>query len=261
MNAPAARHGEADSPVLQGLWELLRGGHEEILLSPYLPACCAFLTHVLLCAPFLALDVLGSVCPWIRSFRISSEAQPPLRRWWDCFWRVLFNYLTTVLPASALFQNLRSPTLPVLAPSCWQLFVEVLACFLLFDLLFFIWHLSMHRFPWLYRNIHHVHHQNHMTFALAAQDASSTELLSLLLLALSSAWVVGCHPMSEVLFHLLNSWLAVEDHCGYDLPWALHRLLPCVGGAPHHHIHHSLQRGNYAPYFTHWDQLCGTHIY
>ncbi|XP_071778341.1 erlin-2 isoform X3 [Centroberyx gerrardi] len=263
MNVPSARHGGADAPLLQGLWEHLRGGQEEILVSPYLPASCAFLTHLLLCAPFLALDALGSVCQRIRSCRISAGSEPPpsLRRWVDCFWRVLFNYLTTVLPASALFQSLRSPKLPQLAPSCWQLFVEVFACFLLFDLLFFLWHYSMHRVPWLYRNIHQVHHQNQTPFALAAQDASSAELLSLLLLALSSAWAVGCHPLSEALFHLLNSWLAVEDHCGYDLPWALHRLLPCLGGAPHHQAHHGLHRGNYAPYFTHWDHLCGTYMY
>lgn len=103
-----------------------------------------------------------------------------------------------------------------------------------------------------------MHHEHHTPFALAAQDCSSAELLSLLLLALSSAWMVGCHPLSEALFHLINTWLAVEDHCGYNLPWALHRLLPCLGGAPHHHAHHSVQTINYAPLFTHWDHLFGT---
>ncbi|XP_051277368.1 cholesterol 25-hydroxylase-like protein isoform X2 [Dicentrarchus labrax] len=254
MNAPSTEHGEAYAPVLQGLWEYVRAEQEEILLSPYLPATYAFLTHVLLCAPFLALDALASVCPRVQMWRIPTRSGPPpsLKRWFDCFWRVLYRYLTSVLPATALFQILRSPTLPEVAPSCWRLFVEVFACFLLFDMLFFIWHFFMH-------SVHQLHHQHHVTFALAAQDASAAELLSLLLLALSSAWVVGCHPLSEALFHLLNSWLAVEDHCGYDLPWALHRLLPCLGGAPYHQAHHVIFRGNYAPYFTHWDHLFGTY--
>ncbi|KAM9360166.1 cholesterol 25-hydroxylase [Symphorus nematophorus] len=254
-------YGKVSAPVLQGLWEYVRAEQEEILLSPYLPASYAFLTHVLLCAPFLALDALACVCHRVRLWRIAAGSGPPpsLRRWCDCFWRVLYRYLTCVLPATALFQCLRSPVLPELAPSCWQLFVEVVACFLLFDMLFFIWHVSMHRVPWLYRHIHQLHHQHHTPFALAAQDTSSAELLSLLLLALSSAWLVGCHPLSEAFFHLINSWLAVEDHCGYDLPWALHRLLPCYGGAPFHQVHHSLHSGNYAPYFTHWDHLFGTY--
>lgn len=120
--------------------------------------------------------------------------------------------------------------------------------------------ISPPRVPWLYRAIHQMHHQHHVPFALAAQDASSAELLSLLLLALGSAWMLGCHPLSEALFHFLNSWLAVEDHCGYNLPWALHRLLPCMGGAPFHQTHHKKQRNNFAPYFTHWDHLFGTYI-
>ncbi|KAF7199659.1 cholesterol 25-hydroxylase-like protein [Nothobranchius furzeri] len=253
--------GDPAAPVLQELWEWVRAGQEEVLRSPHLAACCAFLTHVLLCAPFFALDALGRVCERVRMWRIAAGSGPPpsLRRWSECFCRVLFRYLTAVLPAATLLQLLRSPELPEWAPSCWQLFVEVVACFLLFDMLFFLWHYLLHRIPWLYRNVHQMHHQHHVPFALAAQDASSAELLSLLLLALSSAWALDCHPLSETLFHLLNSWLAVEDHCGYNLPWALHRLLPFLGGAPHHQAHHSQQSSNYAPYFTHWDHLCGTY--
>lgn len=261
MTDPCTAYGEAYQPVLQSTWEYVRAGQEEILRSPFLPASCAFFIHVLLCVPFFLLDALGSVSQRVRSWRIAAGSGPPpsLRQWMDCFWRVLYRYLTVVLPATAVFQTLRSPVLPELAPSCWQLFVEVFGCFLLFDTLFFIWHLSMHRVPWLYQNVHQLHHQHHIPFALAAQDSSSAELLSLLLFALSSAWVLGCHPMSEAFFHLINSWLAVEDHCGYDLPWSLHRLLPCLGGAPYHQAHHSFHSGNYAPYFTHWDHLFGTY--
>lgn len=118
--------------------------------------------------------------------------------------------------------------------------------------------LFLARVPWFYRNIHQQHHQHRVLFALVAQDMSSGELLSLQLLALSSTWLVGCHPLSAAAFHILNTWLAVEDHCGYNLPWALHRLLPGLGGAPHHHTHHHLH-GNFAPYFTHWDRLFGTY--
>lgn len=147
MNVPSIEHGEANVPVLQGLWESVRAGQEEILLSPYLPASYAFLTHVMLCTPFLALDALGSVCQRVRLWRFDGGSGPPpsAKRWFECFLRVMCRYLTSVLPATALFQTLRSPRLPELAPSCWQLFVEVFACFLLFDTLFFIWHFTMHR--------------------------------------------------------------------------------------------------------------------
>lgn len=147
MNASSMDHGEASACVLQGLWEHVRSGQETVLLSPHLPASCAFLTHVLFSAPFFILDALSIVCPRVRSWRIASGSgpAPPLRRWWDCLWRVLCRYLVVVLPVTALFQTLRSPALPALAPSCWQLFVEVCACLLLFDTFYFVWHLSMHR--------------------------------------------------------------------------------------------------------------------
>uniref|UniRef100_A0A8C6WTR6 Cholesterol 25-hydroxylase like 3 n=1 Tax=Neogobius melanostomus TaxID=47308 RepID=A0A8C6WTR6_9GOBI len=237
-----------DYCLLQGLWDFVRAGQEEILLSPYLPASCAFLTHVLMCVPFFFLDMLSCVSSRIRSWRIASV---PCRA-----------YVTVVLPVTALLQCvLRSPVLPQRAPSLYGVCVQVLASSLLFDALFFVWHFSMHRFPWLYRTVHQQHHKNQAPIALAAQDASSLELLSLLVLALVSAQVVGCHPLSEALFHLVNSWLAVQDHCGYDFPWGLHRLLPSLGlgGAPFHQQHHTKHRGNYAPYFTHWDRLFGTY--
>lgn len=260
MNASLPpHHGQC---LLQGLWDFVRAGQEEVLLSPYLPACCAFLTHVLFCVPFFLLDLLSCISSRVRSWRI--EDVPSARQWLECLGRLAHRYVTVILPATALLQfTLRSPVLPERAPSLYGLCVEVLACFLLFDTLFFIWHFSMHRFPWLYRTVHQQHHKNQAPLALAAQDASGWELLSLLVLALVSAWIVGCHPLSEALFHLLNSWLAVEDHCGYNLPWGLHRLFPSfgLGGAPFHQLHHTKHSGNYAPYFMHWDLLFGTYRY
>lgn len=261
MNESTAPLVDTHAPILQGLWEYVREGQQQILFSPYLAASCGFLTHLALCVPFLALDALGSVSQRVRFWRIAAGSGPPpsLRQWFECFTRVLFKYTTVLLPVSTLLLLLRSPNFPELAPSCWRLLVEVVACFLLFDTLFFIWHYCMHRVPWLYRTVHQMHHQNNVPFAMAAQDGSSAELLSLLLLALSTAWVLGCHPLSEAVFHLLNTWLAVEDHCGYNLPWASHRLFPCMGGAPYHQTHHKKQNTNFAPYFTHWDHLFGTY--
>uniref|UniRef100_A0AAV2MPW2 Fatty acid hydroxylase domain-containing protein n=1 Tax=Knipowitschia caucasica TaxID=637954 RepID=A0AAV2MPW2_KNICA len=248
--------------VLQGLWDLVRLGQERLLVSPYLPACWAFLTHLSLCAPFFLLDLLSLSSARVRSWRLGALPAPGVRHWLECLMRLTRRYMVWVLPVTALLQwALRGPELPHKAPSCVRLCAEVGACFLLFDALFFVWHYSMHRFPWLYRNIHQEHHTSKALVALAAQDSSGPELLSLLLLALLCVRLVDCHPLSEAMFHLLNSWAAVEDHCGYDLPWGLHRLFPALGlgGAPFHQAHHTKHSGNYAPYFTHWDRLFGTY--
>ncbi|KAA0717182.1 Cholesterol 25-hydroxylase-like protein [Triplophysa tibetana] len=118
----------------------------------------------------------------------------------------------------------------------------------------------LQKIPWLYQRVHRIHHLSRDTFALAAQDSSISELLSLQALAFISTMLVGCHPLSEILFHVFNTWMAVEDHCAYDFPWALHRLLPCFGGAPYHLAHHQRFIGNFAPYFRHWDCIFGTSL-
>lgn len=145
MNASFSEVDGSPAPLLQELWDNVRG--QEILLSYYLPASYAFLTHVLLSAPFLALDALGSVCPRVRLWRIAagSGLPPSPRQWLSCLGRLVYRYLTSILPVTALLQKLRSPVLPDEAPSCWQLCTEVFACVLLFDAFFFVWHLAMHR--------------------------------------------------------------------------------------------------------------------
>lgn len=145
MNVSSAELGEARAPLLQDLWDWVRA--EEVLVSLYLPASYAFLTHVILCAPFFALDSLAVVCQRVRQWRIAagSDPAPSPWQWLACSGRVLYRYVTAVLPVTALLSALRSPALPERAPTCWQLFVEVYASILLFDTLFFAWHLLLHR--------------------------------------------------------------------------------------------------------------------
>lgn len=105
-----------------------------------------------------------------------------------------------------------------------------------------------------------VHHTYTSTSALTAEYSGTWETLSLGLFAAANPLLLGCHPLTELAFFVVNIWLSVEDHCGYDLLWATHRLVPLglYGGARHHDLHHLKSKCNFAPYFTHWDRLAGT---
>ncbi|MEQ2262578.1 Cholesterol 25-hydroxylase-like protein, partial [Xenotaenia resolanae] len=105
-----------------------------------------------------------------------------------------------------------------------------------------------------------LHHTYTSTSALTAEYSGAWETLSLGLFAAANPLLLGCHPLTEMVFFIVNIWLSVEDHCGYDLPWATHRLIPfgLYGGSRHHDLHHLKSKYNYAPYFTHWDRLAGT---
>ncbi|KAK9974647.1 hypothetical protein ABG768_022727 [Culter alburnus] len=242
---------------LQRIWDFMYEQRHVLLMSPHWSVCAALSTHLIFSAPFMLLDVFSTHVEWIHKYSIRREVVG-LHQWFRCASRILWKYMVGVLPLTVLFLSVRRMHLPERAPSSFHAFRECVSCMLVFDTLFFMFHYTIHKIPWLYHNIHHVHHLNRDTFALAAQDSSISELLFLQTLAFISAMLVGCHPFSEILFHLVNTWMAVEDHCGYDFPWALHRLLPFFGGAPHHLAHHQHFKGNFAPYFRHWDYIFGT---
>ncbi|KAM9446365.1 cholesterol 25-hydroxylase-like protein [Clarias gariepinus] len=244
--------------LLQPVWDGIRES-SEVRAAPLWSACAAFSAHVLLSTLFLALDLLAPRVPRIRRYRV--HAKPvSLRAWFRCLARIAWKYALCVLPLSACLGYTRTRSAGAAAPSLLIACTECLSCLLVFDTFFFVVHYTVHRNPWLFKIFHQSHHVNIHPFALTALDSSAVELVSQQVLAVWSTEVVGCHPVSEILFYLLNIWLAVEDHCGYDFPWSLHRMFPCFGGAPFHHAHHQQVNGNYAPYFIHWDLIFGTTI-
>ncbi|XP_057184539.1 cholesterol 25-hydroxylase-like protein [Triplophysa rosa] len=245
--------------LLQWIWDLVYDKRHDVLMSPHWNVCAAFSAHIIFSAPFMILDLLSPHVRWIQKYRIHRQVVA-VHQWFQCAARILWKYAVGVLPLTSLFLFVRNTHFPEKAPSFFLALKECVFCLVMFDTLFFMFHYIIHKIPWLYHRVHRIHHLNRDTFALAAQDSSISELLSLQALAFISTTLVGCHPLSEILFHVFNTWMAVEDHCAYDFPWALHRLLPCFAGAPHHLAHHQQFIGNFAPYFRHWDCIFGTSL-
>ncbi|XP_045424402.1 cholesterol 25-hydroxylase [Lemur catta] len=244
---------------LQPLWDRLRTW-EALLQSPFFPATFSITAYVGFCLPFVVLDGLGPSVPALRRYKIHPDFSPSARQLLPCLGRTLYQHVVFVFPATLLHWA-RSPAhLPRDAPELLQLGHHVVLCLLLFDTEFFVWHLLHHRVPWLYRTFHKVHHQNPSSFALATQYMSVWELFSLGFFDMVNVSLLGCHPLTVLTFHVVNIWLSVEDHSGYDFPWSTHRLVPFgwYGGVAHHDLHHTQFNCNFAPYFTHWDRILGT---
>ncbi|KAM3606935.1 uncharacterized protein V6R79_025946 [Siganus canaliculatus] len=149
---------------------------------------------------------------------------------------------------------------PPLAPEMLCVVKDVLACLLLFDMQYFLWHLLHHKVSWLYQVFHKEHHFYTATFSLTTENTGVWEMLSLSFFTSMNPVLLNCHPLTEMFFYVTNMYLSVEAHSGYDFPWSPHRLVPfnLYGGAKHHDLHHLRFKVNYAPYFTHWDRLFGT---
>uniref|UniRef100_G3P7W5 Fatty acid hydroxylase domain-containing protein n=1 Tax=Gasterosteus aculeatus aculeatus TaxID=481459 RepID=G3P7W5_GASAC len=228
--------------LLQPLWTFLLG-HLSLLQSPVFPVLFSLSAYLSCCAPFLLLDLLSSRWALVRRYKLQSQSSVSWASAWSCLALTLYNHVVFLFPVTVMHWYLRPLHLPQEAPALGRVLAQLLVCLLLFDFQSFVWHLLHHRVPWLYRSFHKVHH----TF-------SSTSSLT------TDPVLLGCHPLTELLFFLLNIWLSVEDHCGYDLPCSTHRLVPLglYGGSRHHDLHHLRSNCNYAPYFTHWDRLAGT---
>ncbi|XP_003473597.2 cholesterol 25-hydroxylase [Cavia porcellus] len=245
--------------LLQPLWDRLRTSKVPIQ-SPFFPVIFAIVTYLGFCLPFVVLDFLSPWVPALRRFKIHPDFSPSVQQLLPCLGQTLYQHLVFVFPVTLLHWLCSPSLLPPEAPELLQLLRDVLLCLLLFDGEFFVWHVLHHKVPWLYRAFHKVHHQNPAPFALATQYMSLWELFSLGFFDMVNITLLRSHPLTVLTFHVLNIWLSVEDHSGYDFPWSTHRLVPFgwYGGVAHHDLHHSQFNCNFAPYFTHWDRILGT---
>uniref|UniRef100_A0A6J0SDB4 Cholesterol 25-hydroxylase n=1 Tax=Pogona vitticeps TaxID=103695 RepID=A0A6J0SDB4_9SAUR len=245
--------------VLQPLWDFVRS-QDTLIGSPFFPVLFNFTTYTAFCLPFVALDFFSTRIPALRKYKIQPLMAPTLGMIVRCLAQSVYHHAVGIFPVTVAHWYWAPVNLPLKAPELPRLLWDVTVCLLLFDFLYFLWHLLHHRVPWLYKTFHKVHHKHVSTFALTTQYSSMWELLWLGCFAAVCPTLLRCHPLTEITFHVANIWLSVEDHCGYDLPWSTHKLVPwgLYGGAPHHDLHHLKFRFNYAPYFTHWDRLFGT---
>lgn len=156
--------------------------------------------------------------------------------------------------ASSPLQTTRA--LPAEAPSSRRLALELIASFVIYDAVFFLFHLSLHVTPLLKRwhNPHHTHAEIHPQIT---NQLSIFERLGLVLLANFSLNIIGAHVLTRTLFVPVFVWLLVEIHCGMDLPWGYDKVLPkgWGGGARQHARHHDGGEGGLEPYFEWCDGL------
>lgn len=247
--------------LLQPLWDHLCLHHRSLISSPFFLVFLAFFSYCFFSVPFAVLDLLGEKVPSFHKYKIQPDRQPTLRMMVKSFMTALFNHIFFVLPAviiSTFF--LPAPILPKEAPTLTELVTESLASLLLFDTQYFIWHYIHHKNSQLYRWVHAVHHEYMAPFSWSTEELSIPELMTVGFWSNMDPVFLKCHPLSIWCVTVFSLWMSVEDHIGYDLPWALNHLVPfgLLGGAPAHDMHHQKPSSNYAPFFRHWDRIFGT---
>lgn len=141
--------------------------------------------------------------------------------------------------------------LPLEAPSSRRLVLELVGSLVLYDALFFAFHLAMHVLPGI-RAWHRPHHSHGEIHPQITNQLHVFERLGLVLLANFSLNIIGSHVLTRTLFVPVFVWLLVEIHSGMDLPWGYDKVLPngWGGGAKKHAQHHRDGGGGLEPYFN-----------
>lgn len=155
--------------------------------------------------------------------------------------------------------------LPASAPSSRAIIIELVASLIIYDAVFFLTHLALHKIPLLYTRLHATHHTHAEIHAQVTNQLDIGERLLLILTANFALQVIGAHVLTRTLFVPLFVLFLVQNHCGLDV-LSYDRILPDKWGAgPRVHAqHHRLGTTGFAPYFRWCDalyeRLTGVHV-
>jgi sterol desaturase/sphingolipid hydroxylase (fatty acid hydroxylase superfamily) len=165
----------------------------------------------------------------------SQTKQPTLAEIKDCLQVVLRNQALSafihilLLSLSSLAGGKPNLSFDASLPSIVQIILDVLACMILREVLFYYSHRMLH-LPSLYSKIHKVHHRFTAPVALAAQYAHPLEhLLSNTLPISIPPMVLHCHVLSFWGFVAVELLETTTVHSGYDF---------LSGIAKRHDAHH-----------------------
>ncbi|XP_068128704.1 cholesterol 25-hydroxylase-like protein 1, member 2 [Hyperolius riggenbachi] len=249
-------------PLLQPVWDYLRLNYSDTMRAPLFPVVLTVSSYAIFCIPYLVFNIMGRRWPFIHKYKIQQDRNPTGPMIFHCLGVTLYNHLFFIFPAAVAQWYWRPPCpLPEDAPNILDILFGVMGSLLLFDFQYFIWHMIHHRNRWLYKTFHAIHHEYMAPFALATQCLGGWELVTVGFWTTLNPIIFRCHILTTWIFMVFHVYVSVEDHCGYDLPWSTSHLMPfgIYGGPQKHDVHHQKPMSNYAPHFTHWDKIFGTH--
>ncbi|KAL2048369.1 hypothetical protein N7G274_000280 [Stereocaulon virgatum] len=144
--------------------------------------------------------------------------------------------------------------LPPTPPTSRQLVLQLTSSIVIYDTVFFLFHLALHKLPLLNR-IHSMHHRHGEINPQITNQLDIFERLALVMLANFSLNIIGSHVLTRTLFVPLFVWLLVDIHSGLDQEWGYDKLLPTgwAAGSKRHSHHHQHGTKYYEPFFNWWD--------
>lgn len=129
----------------------------------------------------------------------------------------------------------------------------------LYDFLFFLGHVAMHKIPFVYRTVHTKHHKTQEVRAADIVRLSMVEEVLEVGFSIVALGFLGVHPLARSIYNCVITFLLTELHCGFDFPWTPQNVIPfgLMTGSRRHHYHHRFGKHYYQKFFFHVDRLFG----
>lgn len=154
-------------------------------------------------------------------------------------------------------------------PSLFRFITELSTGIILYDFIFWFIHLSLHKVPLFYKYIHSTHHTHTQLSACITVKHSLIDAalqVGVNILVQNISFFGNKHIVSRLCHNILITYMLMEIHTEYNLPWALHNIFPSIfGGSLRHRYHHASLSYNvngnknvfYHQFFKYMDDLCG----
>ena len=164
-----------------------------------------------------------------------------------------------VVPFAMLVERRGIGLLSWMALPTWM--KVVIACVLM-DYTLYVWHVLVHKLPWLWR-FHAVHHADLDLDASTAVRFHFGELIISIPWRLAQIALIGTTPTALVVWQTATLVSILFHHSNVRLPMALERILSTVIVTPRMHgIHHSIVddqvNSNWSSGLALWDRIHGT---
>ena len=90
---------------------------------------------------------------------------------------------------------------------------------LVFELLIYIWHRTMHKTNWLWRSFHQLHHSAERLDGFGAFYFSPLDMIGFTMIgSLAVVFIVGISPQAATLFLFASSFLGIFQHLNINTP-------------------------------------------
>lgn len=184
--------------------------------------------------------------------------------------RIVINFIVSI-PAFVLLRLLFIPAIIWLATKNeqWQFglnylfdvpqWVHFIVSFVLLDYSNYIWHILLHKLPFMWR-FHLVHHSDLDLDITTAFRFHFGEMIGSIFFRGAAVVLIGASPLLILIYEIVFEAATQFHHSNTKLPFRFEKILNYVVVTPRMHgIHHSMIKkeadSNYSVIFSFWDRL------